>query len=55
MVDTQSLRVDKFGQDLSCKDKIYVIYDGESSLCDILPVVLCTESYILPVVLCPES
>ena len=28
VVDTQSLRIDKFGQDLQCSDKVYVIYDG---------------------------
>jgi len=28
VVDTQSLRIDKFGQDLSCSEKAYVIYDG---------------------------
>lgn len=28
VVDTQSLRIDKFGQDLNCSDKAYVIYDG---------------------------
>ncbi|KAL5252507.1 hypothetical protein ACHWQZ_G015327 [Mnemiopsis leidyi] len=28
VVDTQSLRIDKFGQDLGCSDKTYVIYDG---------------------------
>ena len=28
VVDTQSLRIDKFGQDLNCSDKTYVIYDG---------------------------